>query len=394
MGVADIVPGFSGGTMCFIMGIYDDLLRSINSFNTSSVKLLWKGQFRAFFNHVGWEFLLTLGIGVLFTLITISGLIHSILGHEVYRIYLYSLFTGLVIGAIFFCARKVKSWDKKTVFASIIAALFAFSIANIHLKVQTSRGPLFDVPIDHELSSQTVSWEKDHMRHIENYNSETKELLNIDQNTVVALLGQGVIQADTMVFDKTHDTQVSVATLSKGNNHNSFLSHINFWMIFCGAIAITAFLLPGMSGSYILNALGAYPTVIGALAEFTNGIKRGVFLADEFSILGHLVIGIAIGILLFSRVAHWLIRNYYNITVASMIGLMAGSIKTIWPFHSYSYILNPLKLSRGPMLIPGDPILPSTSEPTLYFAILFVIIGFSLILTIENIASGRRRKLM
>ncbi len=48
MGAADVVPGVSGGTIAFIVGIYEELINSIKSINAENLRLLFSGQFRSF----------------------------------------------------------------------------------------------------------------------------------------------------------------------------------------------------------------------------------------------------------------------------------------------------------------------------------------------------------
>ena len=52
MGAADVIPGVSGGTIAFIMGIYDEFVGSLASINTEAVKLLFKGRFKEFWKHI------------------------------------------------------------------------------------------------------------------------------------------------------------------------------------------------------------------------------------------------------------------------------------------------------------------------------------------------------
>ena len=75
MGAADVIPGVSGGTIAFIMGIYDEFVGSIASINAEAVRLLLKGQFKAFWKHINGTFLVSLiaGIGLSVILIGISG---------------------------------------------------------------------------------------------------------------------------------------------------------------------------------------------------------------------------------------------------------------------------------------------------------------------------------
>ena len=58
MGAADVIPGVSGGTIAFIMGIYDDFVGSLAAINGEAVKLLFKGQFKAFWKHINGSFLM------------------------------------------------------------------------------------------------------------------------------------------------------------------------------------------------------------------------------------------------------------------------------------------------------------------------------------------------
>ena len=56
MGAADVVPGVSGGTIAFITGIYEELLESISAINLDNLKLLFKGQFKIFWNNINGNF--------------------------------------------------------------------------------------------------------------------------------------------------------------------------------------------------------------------------------------------------------------------------------------------------------------------------------------------------
>ena len=66
MGMADVVPGVSGGTIAFISGIYSELIESIKSFNPTALKLLGRFEFRKFWRHINGSFLFSVlqGIGI------------------------------------------------------------------------------------------------------------------------------------------------------------------------------------------------------------------------------------------------------------------------------------------------------------------------------------------
>ena len=73
MGSADVVPGVSGGTMAFILGIYEELIEGIRSFDFHFVALLFKFKFREAMESTAWRFLLALGIGILAAIFSLAG---------------------------------------------------------------------------------------------------------------------------------------------------------------------------------------------------------------------------------------------------------------------------------------------------------------------------------
>ena len=76
MGVAEIIPGVSGGTLAFITGIYNELINSIRSINFESISFLTKLKLRKFWKHVNGNFLLTLLLGMITSIVLFLSLIH------------------------------------------------------------------------------------------------------------------------------------------------------------------------------------------------------------------------------------------------------------------------------------------------------------------------------
>ena len=87
-----------------------------------------------------------------------------------------------------------------------------------------------------------------------------------------------------------------------------------------GALAICAMILPGISGSLILVLVGMYDTVLGAVND-----------RDVVSVLVF-VLGAATGLALFSQVLDWALRKAHDVVLAGLIGLMAGSLRILWPW--------------------------------------------------------------
>jgi putative membrane protein len=131
MGAADIVPGVSGGTMAFILGVYEDLLNGIKSFNPQAVRLALGGKFRELINdHIPLRFLIALGAGIAAAIVALSGVLSRTLDDPTGRIYLFAFFFGLVIASIVSIGVKVK-WSPVTIVTLVAGAVIAFVIVNL-----------------------------------------------------------------------------------------------------------------------------------------------------------------------------------------------------------------------------------------------------------------------
>ncbi|MGB0781785.1 MAG: DUF368 domain-containing protein [Marinomonas sp.] len=105
MGAADVVPGVSGGTIAFILGVYDRLINALSGVNKSSLTMLLKGDIKALWGHFDGAFLLPLGAGILTSIFLIAGLITHLLA--VYPSYLWSFFFGLILASAYFLIRQI-----------------------------------------------------------------------------------------------------------------------------------------------------------------------------------------------------------------------------------------------------------------------------------------------
>ncbi|EGU46177.1 hypothetical protein VII00023_16656 [Vibrio ichthyoenteri ATCC 700023] len=94
----------------------------------------------------------------------------------------------------------------------------------------------------------------------------------------------------------------------------------NLNIVFAGAIAICAMILPGISGSFILLLIGMYAPVLGAVKSF------------DFVILSLFLTGCVVGLLSFSHVLSWLLKRFRDVTLVFLTGLMIGTLPKIWPW--------------------------------------------------------------
>ena len=125
MGAADVIPGVSGGTIAFIMGIYDEFVSSIASINSEAVRLLFKGRFKDFWKHINGNFLLSLILGIGVSVISLAGLMQMLLRD--FPIQTWAFFFGLIIASSIFILRGISGWKWRDgaflVFGCILGAV-------------------------------------------------------------------------------------------------------------------------------------------------------------------------------------------------------------------------------------------------------------------------------
>ncbi len=143
------------------------------------------------------------------------------------------------------------------------------------------------------------------------------------------------------------------------------------FIFLCGAIAICAMLLPGISGSFILLILGKYAYVLGAVGE----LRLGVILP--------FVAGCAVGILSFSRLLKWLLDRWHDTMLAGLIGLLLGSLWRIWPYQALEVVI----VRDKPRVLGATPFLPETLDFRLLAGFLA---GVGFVVAIELYASRRK----
>lgn len=96
----------------------------------------------------------------------------------------------------------------------------------------------------------------------------------------------------------------------------------NTWwfILLAGSIAITAMLLPGISGSFILVLLGKYHFILSAVKDM------------DITILSLFAFGCGLGLILSSRVIHWVLHRFHDYALAGIVGFMIGSLNKVWPW--------------------------------------------------------------
>lgn len=143
-----------------------------------------------------------------------------------------------------------------------------------------------------------------------------------------------------------------------------------------GAIAISALLLPGVSGSFLLLTMGLYGTVMQGIRSFDLGL---------IAVFG---VGCLIGLFVFSRLLSWLLRRFHTGTLQLLLGFIVGSLPVLWPWRvTLSYQMGPagqeIPLSYR-YFMPND-FYQWTGEPSQAMAVVALMLaGAALVLLLDR----------
>ena len=127
IGAADLVPGISGGTIAFIIGIYYRLLASIQAFDTVFLRLLMTGRFRGALGRIPWPFLLPLGAGVACSIFGLARGVTFLL--DSYPIVVWSFFFGLIVSSLFIIGRSIPFKGARNVLPFLAGFCLAWALA-------------------------------------------------------------------------------------------------------------------------------------------------------------------------------------------------------------------------------------------------------------------------
>ncbi len=162
-----------------------------------------------------------------------------------------------------------------------------------------------------------------------------------------------------------------------------------WFILLCGAIAICAMILPGISGSFILLVLGKYKYMMDTLANIIDG--KGDLM--DFLTVIVFVTGAAAGIIAFSKFLHWLLKHYHRQTLLVMAGFIIGSLVKVWPWSDKKTLVMSqfpelMELNRADMLT-SDLVMRNFGFIDMHVggAVLFALVGFFLVVGIEVASS-------
>ncbi len=126
MGIANVIPGVSGGTIALITGIFERLIDAIKSFDLKAVKLIFKGDFKGFAEYTDLAFIVSLFFGVGIAIIGVAKTFEYLF--EYYPVYLWSFFFGLILASIYFVGRTIEKWNIGVIISFIIGSSLAIAL--------------------------------------------------------------------------------------------------------------------------------------------------------------------------------------------------------------------------------------------------------------------------
>lgn len=120
MGAADVIPGVSGGTIAFLTGIYETLINSIRSVDATALKLFFTLRWKEFWKHINGNFLLSLALGILISVVSIAKVMTYLMEHH--PIPLWSFFFGLIIASAVYILRDIQQWKASNLLSLLVGA--------------------------------------------------------------------------------------------------------------------------------------------------------------------------------------------------------------------------------------------------------------------------------
>lgn len=126
MGAADVVPGVSGGTIAFLVGIYEELINSIKSVNASSLKMLFTFRIKEFWSAINANFLISVVAGIAISFMSLAKIITYLLTNH--PVMVWSFFFGLVMASTYYVSKRVDKWSLGPILGFLLGAIVAFFI--------------------------------------------------------------------------------------------------------------------------------------------------------------------------------------------------------------------------------------------------------------------------
>ncbi len=126
MGLANVIPGVSGGTVAFLTGIFERLIKALKSFDATAVKLLFGRRFKEFAKHTDLLFLIVLFSGVGASIFSLAKLLEILFAK--YEIHVWAYFFGLILASVYYVGKTIEKINFSAILSFIIGCAVAVSL--------------------------------------------------------------------------------------------------------------------------------------------------------------------------------------------------------------------------------------------------------------------------
>ncbi len=376
MGLADMVPGVSGGTVALVVGIYRPFVDALRSLHLAWVPPLaaWlasgmrktdaRHRFTASWRSMHLGFLLTLGLGMAAAVVVMVNVIPPLM--QAYPQAMRGLFFGLVAASVVVPWRMIgKERGPRLVAVFVVAALATYLL----------------------LGAQASPWVERERVVVEADGTSLAELAREQRSTATPrelyagfdpAVREAIREANP-AFDEARESNAEVGDAFDRLHLPAGLAvevprPALWYVLICGAIAICAMLLPGVSGSFILVMFGMYYVMANTLRTTLHGtldwVRGAAPLPFEHGLLVAVFLcGALAGLLGAARLLSWLLHHatLSRPTLAVLAGLMLGSLGVLWPYKD------------GPQ-VDARNVLPRTlEEPATWLPLLLMLLGAALV---------------
>ncbi len=127
MGIANVIPGVSGGTIALITEIYEKLINSLKSFDLKALKLLISLDIKRFIQHTNFYFLLAVLGGSVASVFSIANLFKFLFTN--YPILIWAFFFGLIVASVYFVGKRVRRWKMQSIITLVVGTAIAISLS-------------------------------------------------------------------------------------------------------------------------------------------------------------------------------------------------------------------------------------------------------------------------
>ena len=133
MGIADAIPGVSGGTIALLLGIYEELISTISGLNFSLITKLKNNGFKSFWESLNGNFLITLILGIGISLILFVKISANLLTSH--PLYVWSFFLGLILATVYVIYKLIESWNLVNIISTLLMIAFSIILTSDSLNI-------------------------------------------------------------------------------------------------------------------------------------------------------------------------------------------------------------------------------------------------------------------